>query len=118
MVHGLRTCICLQPQTCPINHRAFLHETAFCDICYNSQVADGKFHDLPEGKHIFRAKLPRVVLRAGIYHLAVMVSEKNELASHTWNNSKFILVRNPRPELGFYRMNCQFEIEGDRRGSV
>lgn len=87
-------------------------------ICYSSQVDSEKLVDLPAGEYKFRAKLPRVILRAGIYHLAVMVSEKNELASHTWNTNKYILVKNPRPELGFYPMSCQFDLEENKKDLV
>jgi lipopolysaccharide transport system ATP-binding protein len=81
-------------------------------ICYSSQMPNKEFYDLANGEHKFHFRIPRVNLKAGIYHIAIIISEKNELASHTWNTNKFIVIKNPIPELGFYNMDFQFEVDG------
>jgi ABC-type glutathione transport system ATPase component len=80
-------------------------------ICYSSQVENRQIFNVTNGQHEFIVHISRVDLKAGIYHIAVMVCEKNELATHTWNTNKFLVIKNPRPEFGFYNMVCKFEIK-------
>ncbi|MDD4938658.1 MAG: ABC transporter ATP-binding protein [Candidatus Omnitrophica bacterium] len=82
------------------------HERSF--ICYSSQI--GRYFDLSAGTHIFRTRIPELKLKKGVYHLAFIVAEKNELASHTWDYPAYILVKNPKPQYGFYSMDFSFEL--------
>lgn len=81
-------------------------------ICYSSQI--GQYYNLTKGEHTFQAIIPNINLKAGVYHLAVIISEKSELASHTWNSPIYIVVKNPCPEHGFYNMKFQFAMDKER----
>jgi lipopolysaccharide transport system ATP-binding protein len=78
-------------------------------ICYSSQK--GKYFDLDKGRYMFRAVIPELRLKKGIYHLAVIIAEKNELASHTWSCPAYIVVKNPNPQYGYYDMDFNFELD-------
>jgi lipopolysaccharide transport system ATP-binding protein len=80
-------------------------------ICYSSEI--GQYYNLTKGTHTFRTIIPDLLLKKGVYHLALIVAEKNELATHTWQYPAYILVKNPRPELGHYNMRFHFELDND-----
>jgi hypothetical protein len=84
-------------------------------ICYSSQI--GQYFNLTKGEHTFQAIIPNINLKAGVYHLAVIISEKSELASHTWNSPIYVVVKNPCPEYGFYNMKFQFAMDKERISS-
>ncbi len=83
------------------------HERSF--VCYSSQV--GRYYDINEGEHVFHLSIPNLNLRAGYYHVGVVVAEKHELASHTWSSQAYFLVKNPRPEYGLYNMTFRFDMD-------
>jgi lipopolysaccharide transport system ATP-binding protein len=80
-------------------------------ICYSSQI--GQYFDLSEGVYVFRTVIDELKLKMGIYHMAFIVAEKNELASHTWNYPAYIVVKNPKPQYGHYNMDFSFELDAD-----
>jgi lipopolysaccharide transport system ATP-binding protein len=81
--------------------------------CYSSQVENGKPVDIAPGQHSFRITIPKLSLKAGMYNLGIRISEKNVLAEHAVNTSKFVLVRNPRPEFGLYTMETRFDLDAN-----
>ena len=84
-------------------------------FCFSSQVGGGgEYYDLTEGEHKFRITIPKIALKAGMYRLGVVVSEKIHLAQHAWNSDKYILVKNPHPEFGLYNMELRFDMDTER----
>jgi lipopolysaccharide transport system ATP-binding protein len=78
-------------------------------ICYSSQI--GKYYRIVKGYHKFNVSLPNIQLCGGIYHLALIISEGNELAYHSWNSRAQLIVKNPNPQNGLYKMDFNFSLD-------